>query len=357
MSSLYKFILGVFLFLSIPSFVFAADITLFYSESCPNCSREEAWLAKLDLDVEYRNVGNKENIDLLKDLYIEYEVPQDMWGLVPMTFVGDQYFLGFDSANGTGAQILRALEGDNQEQVIRVPIIGEIDPSKYSLVGLTVLMGGLDGFNVCSLGAVIFVLSLALSLNSRKKTLIYGGLFVLVTALVYGLLIGLWYQLFNVLGQYLKWMEALVGLISVGGGVHFFKEFIRMKKHGVTCEHDKGSTGLKKRLEESIKGSWKPLAVVGTLLLFGVVITIIEFPCSAAVPVVYAGILANKDLSTMTHLFYISLFVLFYLIDELIVFGVAVSKMTIWLQSPRFVIWVTLTQSVVMTLLGLYYLL
>lgn len=346
-----KRILLVF-FLLLPSFVGAeeADFILFYSESCSFCAREREWISESGLVVEEYSIT--ENGELLQEFYEEYDVPNNQRGLVPANFVGDQFILGFSG----GDKIIQALEGSKSDMV-KLPIVGEIDTSRYSLLGLTVGMGLLDGFNICSLGAVVFVLGLTLALKDRKKVLFYGGLFVLTTAVVYGVLILLWYQLFSVLSNYLRWMELAIGLLSVGGGLYFLKEFWRFYKLGPTCDSKEIGSGLRKKIKDGVQGSMKPLTLVGTLLLFGAFITIVEFPCSAAVPVVYAGILANKGLGVTAYLSYIVLFVLFYLLDELVVFGIAVSKMTIWLESPKFVTWVTFIEAIVLILLGAYYLL
>jgi hypothetical protein len=104
---------------------------------------------------------------------------------------------------------------------------------------------------------------------------------------------------------------------------------------------------------ENPKSIW---ALITGVLLFAAAITIIEFPCSAAIPVVFAGILSNAELSGFTYLLYIALFILFYMLDELIVFAIAVYKMHLWLTSPKFTTWITFIEAVILTGLGLYYL-
>ena len=85
-------------------------------------------------------------------------------------------------------------------------------------------------------------------------------------------------------------------------------------------------------------------------------ITIVEFPCSAAVPVFFAGMLAESGLTGFWYLFYIALFVLFYMLDEVLVFLIAVWTMSIRLSSPKITTWITLIEAIVLLALGLYYL-
>jgi len=221
-----------------------------------------------------------------------------------------------------------------------------------------VLMGFFDGFNVCSLGALVLILGLVLILKSRKKILIFGGIFIFTTSLVYGLLIFLWFQLFLFLAPYLKIMEILVGLLGVAGGFYFFKDFLKFAKQGPTCEMQKGGMVSKfsNKIQNTLQSSESIFAVILAILFFAVVITIAEFPCSAAVPLFFAGILAEANLSVFHYLLYISIFILFYMIDEIIVFLIAVFTMTIKLSSKSFTTWITFVESLVLFLLGLYYL-
>ena len=110
------------------------------------------------------------------------------------------------------------------------------------------------------------------------------------------------------------------------------------------------------KIQESLTKKGNILAIAGSILLFAAVITIVEFPCSAAVPVVFAGILADAGLSTFQYLLYIALFILFYMLNEIIVFSIAVFKMSVWLTSKKFVTWITLIEAIILFLLGLYYL-
>ena len=77
------------------------------------------------------------------------------------------------------------------------------------------------------------------------------------------------------------------------------------------------------------------LALLG-VLAFAAVITVIEFPCSAGVPVAFAGLLASRGLDTLTAFGYILIFLLFYLLDEILVFSIAAWKLKIWLTSLKF---------------------
>lgn len=348
------------------------EVNLFYSKTCPHCAAEQKFLDKIEKkysNVEFNRYVYSQNIEKVKSLFEKYSVSKDKFGAVPATFINDRFILGYGTDQTTGAKIENAIKKElgtiengtkaTSSKVVELPLVGKLDTTKYSLPALTAIMGLMDGFNVCSLGALILILGMVLSLKDRTRILLYGGTYLLATAVVYGILIVLWYKLFGLLSSYMWVMKLLIGLLGVGGGIYFLKDYLKFRKEGASCESagknltSKFSKHMKKRMDED---SATLLGIAGLILLFAAVLTVVEFPCSAAVPLVYAGILAGAHLSGLTYLVYIAIFVLFYLLDEIIVFSIAVWKMTVWMKSPKFVTWITLVEALLLFGLGAYYL-
>ncbi len=369
--TLVVLILG--LMLAIAGFALAqekeVEINFFYSSTCPYCAKEEKFLSELEKkypEIKVNRFAFSENINLIKEFYQDYKVPPREQGYVPITFIGDRYFLEFNKEIGEDIEdcIVKLIKGGSQESCeserkITLPIIGEIDIEKYSLPVLAVLLGALDGFNVCSLGALVLILGLVLALRSRKKTLIFGGLFILTTAVVYGFLIVIWYKIFSFFIPYLRIMEILIGILGIGGGIYFLRQFIRFRKYGPTCEVGTGKgiiSRFSSKFQRSLKGSGNILLLLVSVLMFAGIITIVEFPCSAVVPVIFAGILAQSQLSTFFFLLYIALFILFYMLDEIIIFLIAFFTMKVWLASSKVITWIILAESIILFMLGFYYL-
>jgi len=383
---LFFILIPIFLF-SFFDFTLASEnqieVDFFYSRTCPHCAKENNFLSELEdkypeIKINRFEISEKGNADLLMDFYQKYNVPKEMQGRVPITFIEEEYFSGFDEETGEEIEncILRLMgeetekpcqceqcQGDStfvgSDKGIKLPFIGKIDISKYSLPALAVILGTLDGFNVCSLGALILILGLVLGLRSRKKVLIFGGIFIVTTALVYGILIFVWYKIFSFFAPYLKIMEILIGVLAIGGGIYFLKEFIKFRKKGPTCEANAGNkiaTKFSSKFQDLFQKSTNIFLLIGAILLFAAIITIVEFPCSAAVPLVFSSILVQSQLSTFSYLFYIALFLVFYMLDEIIVFLIAFFTMKIWFSSNKVITWITLLEAIILFLLGFYYL-
>jgi len=366
--------MGVFLFF--PNIIFAGEqnnlnLDFFYSETCPHCIAENAFLDKIEikyenLKINRYSVGDEKNISFMYKILQENK-KSEYFGVVPLTFVGKEFFAGFDSEDKIGAEIEKSINNQlgnttdvankQEEKKFNVPIIGEINVKNYSLPILAVILGSLDGVNVCSLGALILILGLVLKFRSRKKIFLYGGTYLFITAVIYGLLIILWNRLFIFVGSYLKIIEFIVGIVGLVGGIYFIKEFLRIKKRGLICESSNSKTisSATEKVKNIFENKNKLLTTIFGVIIFSGLITIIEFPCSAAIPVSFAGILAERGVSGFWTLVYIAIFIIFYLLDEIIVFVIAVYKMDIWLTSPKFTKWATLIEGIILIVLGLYY--
>jgi len=370
--SLFILILGIL----IPNFVLAQkpslEINFFYSSTCPHCSAEKIFLQKIEKKYPEIKINSylsedEKNQKLLQDLCKKYGIEKYL-GLVPMTFIGDEFFLGFDNEKEGGVKIENSIKrqleseppkkiNESEQKKINLPLISNLELSKYSLPVFTIILGLLDGFNVCSLGALVMILGLTLALRNRKKILILGGTYILAAAVVYALLIFFWYHLFILLTPYLRFVQISVGLLAILSGGYFIKEFIRIKKQGATCEINgkKITNNLTSRLENSLKESKNIFFLIGSILIFAALLTLIEFPCSAAVPLVFAGVLAKASLTTFQYLFYIILYIFFYMFDEIVIFLIAVFSLKLWLTSPKFVALSDFIEAIILFVLGLYY--
>lgn len=335
------------------------EINLFGSPTCPHCTNARDFLD----DFKEENPGliiNDYNIsdesELINSFYEEYEVPQSQRGLVPMTFIGDKYFLGFNSE--IEEDIVAHINGIEVEEgkSIKIPFVGEVDLLDLSLPILAMVLGVADGFNVCSLGALVIILGLVMVLRSRKRILLLGGLFVLVTGITYGFLMFLWHQLFTFISPYIKSMEILIAILSIAGGIYLLREFIKACKEGPTCSSGSIIAKLTPKVERIFSTKKNIAILAGVVGIFALAITIVEFPCSAVLPMLFTGILVESGLSTSSSLLYIGIFLLFYMLDEIIIFLIAFFTMKLKIVSPKFVTFFNLLAALIFLFLGAFYL-
>src|SRR4030043_426653 len=129
------------------------EINFFYSKTCPHCAAEEKFLD--GIETKYPEVkinrylaSDSESRKVLIDLLRKHDA-ENYIGLVPITFIGKDLIVGFDNATSVGKRIedsiKRQLDQPNPEpegdkNKVHLPIIGDIDLSKYSLSAQAVVL-------------------------------------------------------------------------------------------------------------------------------------------------------------------------------------------------------------------------
>ena len=141
--------------------------------------------------------------------------------------------------------------------------------------------------------------------------------------------------------------------------IYFLKQFIKYRKYGPACDMPK-KNGLVSKFTSKIQNNFQESggiwAIIISIFIFAIVITVVEFPCSAVIPVLFASILAHAKLSALTHLLYIAIYIFFYMLDEIIIFLIALFTMTVKIASSKSMTWLSLTEAIVLFGLGIYYL-
>lgn len=256
--------------------------------------------------------------------------------------------------------LVQATGNETATSVIELPLPFveniEIDATQFALPVLAIILGSVDGLNVCSIGALILVLFLVLALKNTKLILLCGSLFLLIVALVYGFLILVWGRIFDLILPYFSHINIIYGTAALLGGIYFFKEFLRIKKVGLACQISESKLMEKatKRLQETFHSPKKSIpALALAVIFFAAIATVIEFPCSGFIPIFFNGVLVDMGVSTAEYLFYVFLYLLFYLLIELVVFIVAVVKKQVWVDK-RFIVYVTLFGSLMLFYLAYY---
>ena len=204
-----------------------SQINFFYSAICPHCAKEEEFLKELEkkypeIEIKrYEVFYQTENQNILGDFYEKYKVPEKEQGFVPVTFTPTKYFVGFNEQIGAEIEscIKECLRGEKSApQKIKIPLYGSVDISKMSLPLLTVVLGTLDGFNPCAMWILIILISLLLSLKSRKKIALVGGTFIFAEGFLYFLFMTAWLNIFLAM-RYVTLTRILIGILGMIFGI------------------------------------------------------------------------------------------------------------------------------------------
>lgn len=347
------------------NFVFAQQKTIelyfFYSAVCPHCKAEEKFLDGLEkkypeLEIKrYEVVYHPENQNILKEFQEKYKVPENERVFVPATFTPTKYFIGFNEQ--TAQEIENCLgeclgNGTVVSPKIKIPIFGEFDISKTSLLALTAILGTMDGFNPCAMWVLVILISLLLASKSRKKIALVGGTFIFAEGLLYFLFMAAWLNVFFMMGH-VSLVRILIGIFSIGFGIWRLYDFAIWKPGVCKVTETTKSQG---KILDRIKNISKPAAVPATILgvialAFGT--NLVEFFCSAGFPVMYTKILSSQGVGAIQYYLYLFLYNIFYMLDDFIVFGFAFFTLNRFGFSDKYNRYSTLVAGLLIMILGI----
>ena len=313
----------------------------FFHPECPHCREQKPfnqYLMEQYPSVAFiqHDVSDPKESALLRDFASKQNIPLETLG-VPATFFGEYHNIGFASAETTGKEIETALKAFAEGQKFQViesgqepslqktltlPFLGEINILDYSLPALAVILGLVDGFNPCAMWVLVYLISLILSINDRRKIWILVGSFVFASGVLYFLFMTAWLNVFLYIG-YLRPLTILIGLGAIGVGITNLYTYFKTKG-ALTC--DVGDAESKKktmsRMQKLVMSPITWASVVGIIAL-AFVVNSIEFACSSAIPAIFTQVLALSNLATWQYYGYILLYDLFFMLDDLIIFSLA----------------------------------
>ena len=326
------------------------NVYFFWGDGCPHCAAEKPFLESL---VEqnpqiklhtYEIYYVEKNRELLMEFgtALEFE-PQG----VPTTIIGRQYWVGFrdeykteieaairacmqDHCEFDPGQVILGEDSDQvqkpSEHLINIPLFGVIDLGNQSLIISTAVIGFVDGFNPCSLWVLSVLLAIALHSGSRTKTLIVGLTFLLTTTLVYSLFITGVFTILSYVG-YLKWIQVLVAAIALIFGFVNLKDYFWYKEGVSFTISDKHKPKIYQNMRSTVVNPRSTWGLIGSTVVLAVGVSLIEFACTAGFPVIWSNLIASSNIGAGIYILLLAIYMLIYLLDELVFFGMAVVSM------------------------------
>jgi len=313
-------------------------VHFFYLPTCPHCADQKPIIEDLkseltDIHFYSYDASSTEGSQLFYQLSAEAGLDTSKLG-VPTTFVGKHPLVGVHSKEQIRETIEECKEtcsanGENiTSQEIKtgftdfeLPFIGRTDLTTFSIPALAVVLGLIDGFNPCAMWVLVYLIGLLIGVADKRKIWLIVGSFVLASGILYFLFMTAWLNIFLLVG-YIKILTLIIGLVALGGGIINLKDYFTKK--ALTCEvgdeesHEKTMSKIQKIISQPL--SW---AIFGSIIILAFIVNSVEFVCSSAIPAVFTQILAISGLSTIQHYLYILLYTFFFMLDDLIIFGLA----------------------------------
>ena len=384
-----------FLLLLVVSFLFVLPVSakeedkitlyLFYGDGCPHCAQEKIFLDSIkdsydNLDiVMYEVWKNPENQKFLEQVKNELGIQRSG---VPVTIIGDTYMVGWSEA--LEGRVTRAIRFYNQndyvdvvEQIkngvyekeeehegefdkeeeksdddatVKIPIIGKVNLKNVSLTTAGVILGLVDGFNPCAMWVLLFLISMLIGMKNKKRMWIIGLTFLGSSALVYMLIMLSWLNIVVSVATSI-WVRNIIACVAIIGGIINLVNYFKHQDSGCSVVDEKKRKSVFSRIKKFTQEKSLILALIGAVAL-AFSVNIIELACSAGLPLVYTQLLAINNITGFGAFIYVLLYIIFFLLDDLIIFFIAMKTMEVTGFSTKYSKYSHLVGGILMVLIG-----
>ncbi len=330
-------------------------VHLFYVSDCTQCLNTLEYFKYIEnkypfIITEKYNLLEADNKELFEKYKNLYSLQVDIF---PIVFIGETYISGEENIkNNLDKEIDRCYNTNINcscpEKTIlsktnKIPSSEEyvsgdenktinffgkkIDLGNKSLFLNTLIISFVDGLNPCSLWVLMFLLSIVVYSGSRKKIFLIGITFLAVTAIIYGLFIT---SVLNALiFFYSPIIKIIIVLVAVIFGIINIKDYFWYKKGISLTISEKEKPKIYDRIRNIMNPKNSLFAIIlGTIILAGGV-TILEIPCTAGLPLLWANMIANSTLSSAGYYTLLGIYMLIYLLDEIVLFAIAIFTLKI----------------------------
>ncbi|MEM4368260.1 MAG: DsbA family protein [Candidatus Anstonellales archaeon] len=362
-------------------------IYYFWSYTCPHCKAARPFIEKMKSKYpvvvwkEYEVTAFPENAKLFQNFSNAHKLSNIG---TPTFFIGGKAIIGWQDEETTGKKIeerinfclnnsekcidsLKITYGNVEEEfkseiddysrfmIVKLPIFGEIDLSKYPLLILAIIIGLLDGFNPCEMWILVYLITLLAMQKDRKKMILIAGSFILASTVLYYLILVSWLNVFAFL-SFVDALRILVGLFALFAGAYGIYSYYKNKDKGDACEvvNPKERKKIINMINELTKPQLMPATILGVMFL-AVSVNLIEFVCSAGFPAIFTKILADNKLSFWENQFYILVYLFMFELDDIIIFSIAIITLSAYKETgEKYAKLSHLIGSVIMLLLGIF---
>ena len=352
---------------------------LFYQESCPHCHDEMEFINSIKdeyptVDFVFYEISlNEMNYNFYNKVLKKTKINANG---VPFTIIGTDYYVGFneeisknivESLNKfleTGTiDIISMVKNDedlsdikyneNINENMSLPIIGEIDAKKVSLPLISIFIGMIDGFNPCAMWVLLFLIGMLFNMKDKKKMWILGITFLTTSAILYLFIMMAWLKValsFNTV----LWLRILIALIAlIAGGINIISYLKNIKKDdGCKIVDEKKRKKIFSKIKKITLEKRLILSIIGIITL-AISVNLVELACSAGLPLMFTQILSFNNLSMFEYMFYMFLYILFFLIDDIVIFVVAMKTLSIKGISSKYGKYSNLIGGIIMILIGI----
>lgn len=319
---LVKMFLLLSFFLTFSQVVIAEEYSdkMYYilSDTCSVCAEVSIYLDELEQEgnltyevirLEVRR--DREEVARVKE---EYDVDET---LVPLFIFEDKHILGFNPI--VERELTDRLTSGVGRDAVKKGGLLDRNLEDLPLILATVLIGTVDGFNPCSLWALMFLVSMVIRFNSRKKMAIVGGTYILTVGLIYGLFMVGTFSVVILIIDYFWFRFALFSLGMLVAVVNI-REGLGLKKSSLSFTiNDDHKKSFVKNIRDRLFRVESLFGLVLASVAIAAFASFIELPCTAGFPIIWNGLVSSHGVGLAEYGFYLMIYLTMYISMEVLI--------------------------------------
>lgn len=373
------------------------DLYLFYGDGCPHCAAEKEFLDGIkskysNLEIHlYETWNSTENNKLLTRVKNALGVQN---AYVPFTVINGKGYTGY--SENTAYQIEKQIENydfskedivlkviadpssydvlhkkeestspkveENRDEekkeerkeadtTVVLPFIGKIDAKNFSIPIMATVIGLVDGFNPCAMWVLLFLISMLIGMKNRKRMWTLGLTFLISSAICYLLFMLSWLHVAKMVSS-ISLVQKVIAIVALMAGTINLIRYFKKEEDACDVVDDKKRKKIFTRIKKFTKEKNLILALLGIILL-AFSVNLVELACSAGLPLLFTQILAMNPLTTFEYGFYIFMYIFFFLLDDIIVFSIAMFSLKVTGFSTKYSKYSHLIGGIIMLIIGI----
>ena len=358
------------------------NIYIFHQYSCKHCQSAIKYFNELTskdknlhlYEYELLQEKNAYNRNLYNDICKLMAINISS---VPLIIIGNDYFIGFsdskkenlldtikfykenDYADLVGQKI-GIVDSDNKPIIhydeknnYKIDtIFGRINLKDLSLPIITIIIGLVDGFNPCAMWILLFLITMLFNMKDKKKMWILGLTFIGTSGFVYFLFMMAWLNVNSFINS-IHTLQIIIGIFAlIFGGVNIYHYFKERKEDGCVVIKKEKRKFVFGNIKKIVQSKSFIISILGIIIL-AVIVNLIELLCSLGLPIMYTEILSLNNLGNNAYIRYILLYILFFMLDDIIVFVISMITLKSTAISTKYNKYSHLIGGIIMLLIGI----
>lgn len=296
-------------------------IHFFYNENCGECLQVLPYLQEFEEghpDLVFRYYDIRESNSYRQLLNVYSQAYGESFSPVPVLFTGNVVLTGYDEIRNGLEDAVDPRHPDTPTVTDGGSQSAQVRDSRGLTIPLVISAALVDGINPCAFSVLIFLLITIVALDTRRKMIYTGSIFILAVFSFY-LLSGLGLLTFIQSAGISRAMSLIAAIIALLAGLVSILDGLREKPSGLLSIPESKKAIIDKYI--------KSISLPGAFAL-GLLVGIFELPCTGGIYLAILSLLSSR-MGIAAGMPYLVLYNIFFVLPMIVILGVVALGMPV----------------------------